>query len=170
MKEKVLIDIDSVDGKGELSLTNQRVVVRKEPVVKYNDDAKEISLDKISGIEVREMDLSASFVFNWMGMEIALLLIFFGLTSASLPLYHAYRAMMGSPSPNQLVQLGRLIISIVMVGAGLFLIPYFDAVILRIKSMDGKTLRYVKNVRYRSQIEKFKSMLIEEVQKIKRKK
>jgi hypothetical protein len=166
MKERMLMGV----GKGDLSLTNQKVVLKKEPIVKYNDDTKEIPLNKVSAVEVKEMDFSASFVFNWMGIEMGLLLIFFGLTSASLPLYNVYLTVMGSSNPNLVVQVGRLILALIMIWLGFMLIPWFDGVIIRVKSKDGKTIRYLKNIRFRPELEKFKFKLIQEVQKSSRKK
>jgi len=169
MKEKVLMEVGSVAGKGELTLTDRRVILRKGHVVTYEDETREIPLEKVAGADVREMDISASFVFNWMGIEMALLLIFFGLTSASVPLYNVYLTFTGSFGPNFFGHMGRLILSLLMVWLGIVMIPWFDGVIIRIKSTDGKTIRYLKNIMFRRQLEKFRFLLVQEVQKLKKK-
>jgi hypothetical protein len=171
MKEQVLMDLGLKDGKAELSLTNKRVILGKEPFVTYGDETKEIPIGDVQSVEVKEMDLSASFVFNWMGIELALILIFFGLTSASVPLYDVYRTMtIASISPKFIEHLGRLILSLIMIWLGIMLIPWFDGIIIRIKSKGGKTIRYVKNIRSRKKLEKFKFLLVKEVQKKMKKK
>jgi hypothetical protein len=169
MAEKTLYEAGNVSGKGEILLTDQRVILRQEPVVKYENDVKEIPLSKIANVGVVEMDFSASFVLNWLGIEMALLLVFFGLTSASLPMYHMYQIMMGAPGDNPLGQAGKLLISAVMVASGLILIPQFDAVLLKITSKEGKTIRYLKNIDYRPSVEKFKLLLLDRISRTRKK-
>lgn len=165
MAEKTLYEIGNQAGKEEILLTDKRLILKQDPLVKYENDVREIPLSKVKSVNVSEMDFSASFVLNWIGVEIALLLVFFGLTSASLPMFHVYRILMGSPAENPLGQVGKLLISAVMIGAGILLVPQFDGVILKVVSTDGKQIRYLKNVDYRPALQQLKLKIMQKAKR-----
>ncbi len=144
----------------ELELSKGRIRSYKTPAVTFENDTRELSVKNVKSAEVIEMGAKLDFIFNWMGIETALILIFFGLTSASQPLYNIFTALIGYPTPDLPIHVGRVILSLIMVWTGITLIPWFDGVELIITSNDGKMLRYMRNVRFIGSLKKFRSTVL----------
>lgn len=156
--------------KKELVLTKTDVKLLKKPAVNYPTDTDNIKIKDIQKVRVSEMDLSVGFAFNWIGIELALLLIFFGLTSASIPLYNVWMALVGYPAFNFNLHFARVLVSMIMIWVGIVLVPWFDAVGITIIAKDGSIIRYLRNIRFRNELEIFKQELINRTKKKKTKK
>lgn len=165
MAEKVLDQLPSKKEAAELILTSKVVKLKRKPIVQYTEDVGELGLKEIKTVDVIEMDFSPAFVPSWVGIEIGLLLVFFGLTRSSIPLYRVYTWLLGYADSTILASLISVLVSIIMMGAGVLLITVFDTVMLVITSKEGKKIRYLKNNKLRPQIEKFRANLMKRIRK-----
>lgn len=145
MREKIIDVLGGDPKEGDLVLTDRRVKLRRMSLVQYSNDVQELQLSDVKEVRVKDIGFEVPFIPYWLGIELALLLVFVGLTGSSIPLYNVFLWLIGFYTPNIVSHFLSVLVSAILVLGGSKLIPLFDVSMIEITSKKGSRVRYIAN-------------------------